>query len=196
MNKEKLKIEYIDIKKLRENKYNPKQMTEKEAIDLEKSITEFGVVDPLIVNKAKGREGILIGGHQRLKIYKKLNFKEVPVVWVDIPDLEKEKELCLRLTKNTGSWDLDLLANFEEEELIGAGWEKDELMELFSLDSAENMKVNEKDLMIITVEMPEAPKLKERMAFYCDNMDEYNKISRYFKKKGNELDKDKLLKML
>ena len=134
MEKEKLKIEYIDIKKLRGNKYNPKRMTEKEAIDLEKSITEFGVVDPIIVNKAKGREGILVGGHQRLKIYKKLNFKEVPVVWVDIPDLEKEKELCLRLSKNTGSWDNDLLANFGEEELVNVGWESEELDEIFGLD--------------------------------------------------------------
>ena len=69
----KLKIEYIDINQLKPNEYNPKQMTEKEAKDLEKSIVEFGMVDPLIVNKAKGREGIIIGGHQRYRIYQKLN---------------------------------------------------------------------------------------------------------------------------
>ena len=128
----KLKIEYVDIGRLKENEYNPKKMTEKEAIDLERSITEFGVVDPLIVNKAKGREGILVGGHQRLKIYKKLNFKEVPIVWLDISDLKKEKELCLRLTKNTGSWDWDLLANFSEDLLKDVGWLDEELCEIFT----------------------------------------------------------------
>ena len=81
MENNKLKIEYVDISKLKENEYNPKKMSEVEAKNLEKSITEFGIVDPLIVNRAKGREGIIIGGHQRFKIYKKLKIKEVPVVW-------------------------------------------------------------------------------------------------------------------
>ena len=60
-NKEKLKIEYVSIKGIRPNEYNPKKMTEKEAQELEESITKFGPVDPIICNKAEGREGRIIG---------------------------------------------------------------------------------------------------------------------------------------
>lgn len=134
MENNKLKIEYVDISKLKENEYNPKKMSEVEAKNLEKSITEFGIVDPLIVNRAKGREGIIIGGHQRFKIYKKLKIKEVPVVWLDIPDLRREQELCLRLSRNTGSFDFDLLANFDENLLKDIGWEREELDEIFGLE--------------------------------------------------------------
>ncbi len=134
MEERQLKIEYIPIEQLRPNEYNPKQMTDKEARDLERSIVEFGIVDPLIVNKAKGREGIIIGGHQRYKIYQKLGFKKVPVIYLDIPDINKEKELCLRLSKNTGNWDYDLLANFDEDLLKDIGWEGEELDEIFGLE--------------------------------------------------------------
>ena len=77
-------------------------MTQKEAEDLEKSIELFGIVDPLILNKAEGREGILIGGHQRLKVYQKMGYTSIPVVFLNIPDLEKERELSLRLSKKIG----------------------------------------------------------------------------------------------
>jgi len=144
MKQNNLQIEYVSIEILKPNEYNPKQMTEKEAKDLEKSIVEFGMVDPLIVNKAEEREGIIIGGHQRYKIYQKLGYEKVPVIWLDIPDLKKEQELCLRLSKNIGSWDYDLLANFQENLLKDVGFD-DELDEIFGLDIADEFDI-EKEL--------------------------------------------------
>lgn len=129
----KLEIVYVSIEKIKPNEYNPKTMTQKETEELEKSITEFDIVDPLLVNSAEGREGILIGGHQRLKIYKKMGIKEVPVVYRNIPDMKKERKLCLSLSKNLGSWDWDLLANFDEEELLSVGFDSDELEQRFNL---------------------------------------------------------------
>jgi ParB-like chromosome segregation protein Spo0J len=64
-----LKIEYVPLSEIRPNEYNPKLMTKKEAQDLEKSIIKFGMVDPLIVNGAEKRRGIIIGGHQRYQIH-------------------------------------------------------------------------------------------------------------------------------
>jgi len=136
----KLKIEYILLKDLKPNEYNPKRMTEKEAKDLEESIVRFGLVDPLIVNNAEGRKNIIIGGHQRYKIYQKLKFDNIPVVYVNIPDIKRERELCLRLSKNTGSWDDDLLVNFDEEELLDIGFTENELRlksDLMDLDGRE-----------------------------------------------------------
>jgi len=129
----KLSIEYVDIDKIRPNEYNPKNMTEKEEKELTESITTFGRVEPLLCNQAKGREGFIIGGHQRFKIYKKMGYKTVPVSWINIPDLEKERELCLRLSKNTGSWDWGLLADYDEEMLMTVGFEEPELEARFNL---------------------------------------------------------------
>ena len=133
MKKEDMKVEYINIDKIKPNEYNPKKMTQKEAEELESSIEKFGIVDPMIMNKAKERKGILIGGHQRLKIYKKMGFTRIPIVWVNIPDIEKERELCLRLSKNVGSWDWDLLANFDEDLLLDVGFDNDELEIRFNI---------------------------------------------------------------
>ena len=130
---ERLKIEYVPIETIKPNEYNPKGMTKKEAEDLEESISDFDIVDPLIANKAPGREGRIIGGHQRYIIYKKMGIEEIPVIFLTIPDLEKEKELCLRLSKNTGSWDYDLLANFDQEQLIKVGFEEEELESRFDI---------------------------------------------------------------
>ena len=121
--KNDIKIEYVSIEIIKFNEYNPKAMSKKEEKELRESIEEFGVVDPLIVNSAKGRENILVGGHQRLKIYQKLRYKKVPVIFIDEPDLKREQKLCLRLSKNVGSWDMDLLSCLDESLLLGVGFD-------------------------------------------------------------------------
>lgn len=129
----KLKISYVLIKDLKPAEYNPRQMTEKQAADLEQSIKRFGIVDPVIVNQHPGRSGTIIGGHQRVKIAERLGINTVPVVYVDLDEVQ-EKELNLRLNKNLGEWDFDMLANFDTEMLEDVGWGKDELADIFQLD--------------------------------------------------------------
>ncbi|GAF94568.1 unnamed protein product, partial [marine sediment metagenome] len=74
-------------------------------------------------------------------------------VYIDISDIEKEKELCVRLSKNVGSWDWDLLSNFDLEALKNFGFESEELDKLLDLRPD-----NEKDDEIPDV--PEEPKSK------------------------------------
>ena len=116
-----------DVKNLIFAEYNPRELTKDQHQDLKDSITRFGFVDPLIVNTHKERKNILVGGHQRLRIAKELGYKDVPCVEVDLtPD--KEKELNVRLNKNTGQWDWDALANhFDVGELLEWGFSEDEL---------------------------------------------------------------------
>jgi len=116
-----------DVKNLIFAEYNPRELTQDQHQDLKDSITRFGFVDPLIVNTHKERKNILVGGHQRLKIAKELGYKDVPCVEVDLtPD--KEKELNVRLNKNTGQWDWDALANhFDVGELLEWGFTEEEL---------------------------------------------------------------------
>lgn len=99
---------------------------------LRESIRRFGLVDPIICNKAPGRENIVIGGNFRLNVAKDLGYKDVPVVYVKIEDVEKERELTIRLNKNTGEWDLDLLTTFNETLLKDVGFSSEELDNIFS----------------------------------------------------------------
>ncbi len=101
--------------------YNPRRLTEKQEKHLTESLTEFGLVDPVIVNMNSDRKNIIIGGHQRLKVWQKLGNKEIDCVELDL-SIEKEKELNIRLNANTGEWDIDLLlGEWEQFELESWG---------------------------------------------------------------------------
>jgi len=130
---DKLKIHYIPINDLIPAEYNPRQMTEKQVKDLTESIKRFGLVDPLIVNKHPERKNIIIGGHMRWKIAKELGIDIVPCVFIEV-DEQQEKELNLRLNRNLGEWDFDLLASFDGELLKAAGWQQFEINRIFQLD--------------------------------------------------------------
>ena len=109
--------------------YNPRRLTEKQEKHLTESLIEFGLVDPVIVNMNSDRKNIIIGGHQRLKVWQKLGNKEIDCVELDL-SIEKEKELNIRLNANTGEWDIDLLTSewdkFELEEWgVDIEWEED-----------------------------------------------------------------------
>ena len=113
-----MKIELIKIDKLKPARYNPRQISTKQYKDLKESITKFGLVDPIIVNK----DMTVIGGHQRLKICKELTFIDVDCVILDLSK-EQERELNIRLNKNTGDFDMDILANeFDVTELKDWGF--------------------------------------------------------------------------
>jgi len=126
---------YIKLSEIKPNEYNPKRIKKADLEALKESLKRFGQVTPLVLNKAKGRENILIGGHQRLKAMKELGWKEAWVVYVDIPDLEKEKELCLRLSKNQGDWDVEKLSKIDFSLLKEVGWTKRELNSLLDFTS-------------------------------------------------------------
>ncbi len=131
-----MEIVNVKIKELKSASYNPRQMTEKQAQDLTESIKKFGMVDPIIVNSHPGRENVIVGGHQRLKIADILGFVEVPVYYVNL-DEKSEQELNLRLNRNVGQWDWEMLANFEKEMLLEVGFESQELDKGFGLNEVE-----------------------------------------------------------
>ena len=128
--------------------YNPRQLSKDQFKYLKDSIHRFGLVDPIIINKNKDRKNIIIGGHQRTKVAKAMGIKEVPCVELDL-NYDKERELNIRLNKNTGDWDYDLLANnFDIEELHDWGFDDSELkLDLFE---------EEIDGLIDDDEIPEA----------------------------------------
>lgn len=130
----KVSIVYVPITELHPSEYNPRKISKESLEQLKESIQRFQIVDPIIVNAASNRKNIVIGGHMRLRGAKELGFKEVPAVYINIPDIKREQELNIRLNKNTGTWDFELLANFNEEFLSNIGFSSEELDEVFGID--------------------------------------------------------------
>ena len=133
-----LEIVQVKITDLKPAQYNPRKWSESATKQLTESISKFGLVDAVLVNSAKDRHNIVIGGHFRLKVAKDLGIKEVPVVYIDIPDEAKEKELNIRLNKNLGDWDYELLAEFDESLLADIGFVSEELDEIFDLSTEDD----------------------------------------------------------
>lgn len=111
--------------------YNPRAISEKERRDLEDSIKEFGTVVPIVLNIGT-RENVLIGGHQRVDIYADLGINDIDVM---VPSRElterEERSLNLRLNKNVGHWDDDLLKAMDMDLLLETGFGDDELQSIF-----------------------------------------------------------------
>ena len=139
-----LKIIYVPISALKPATYNPRTISESSLNDLKESIFRFGTVDPIIVNSSPARKNIVIGGHMRLRASKELDLKTIPVVYVNIPDIGKEKELNLRLNKNTGEWDYEKLKSFDMDLLTDVGFSENDLSDMW----AENLEVEGDDFDI------------------------------------------------
>lgn len=87
--------------------YNPRvalKPSDPEYQSIERSLREFGYVDPIIINQ----DGTIIGGHQRAAVLKALDQKEVDVVVLDLSK-QDEKALNIALNKVGGEWDEELL---------------------------------------------------------------------------------------
>ena len=109
--------------------YNPRKINKVQEQDLKDSLTRFGLVDPIIININKERKNIVIGGHQRLKVWADLGNSEIDCNQLDLT-LDKERELNIRLNKNGGSFDDELVKEyFDYEELTEWGFTPDELFE-------------------------------------------------------------------
>lgn len=132
-----MQIEMVEIDKLQGASYNPRKMPEKEMRKLKRSIQEFGWAEPIVVNKMAGREGIIVGGHQRWQAAKELGLKEVPVVYVELTE-DKEKSLNVALNRISGEWQEDKLTELlisldqENKDLTLTGLDDREIDRLLS----------------------------------------------------------------
>ena len=142
-----MRITLIKIDSLKPSLYNPRQITGKQYEDLKKSIDKFGLCKPIVININPERLYNVIGGHQRLQILREMGAQKIPTVSVNLSE-EDEKELNVRLNKNGGQWDIDLLSNFDVVDLKEWGFKDIELG--FNIDKIDEDKdititVKEKD---------------------------------------------------
>jgi len=120
------------IKDLKIAGYNPRKISQADMNNLMKSIKEFGMVEPVVVNK----DDTVIGGHQRIAACEKLGIDTVPVIYMDLTK-RKEKLLNLALNRIHGDWDdlklgeifQDLKITADDPDLSGfSGEEIDEVL--------------------------------------------------------------------
>jgi DNA modification methylase len=138
---QQIQIEQLPIGDLRPDPANPRWISDQELETLTRSISEFGLIDPII---ARREDKMVIGGHQRLLAARKLGYKTVPVVLTDLT-VEQAHLLNIALNKISGSFDQELLARLLKElqevpniDLSLSGFEDDELKKLLkSLDARE-----------------------------------------------------------
>ena len=117
----------INTEDLKKAEYNPRQISPHDYEALKESIEKFGFAEPLVVNCHEERSNIVIGGHQRLRAAQDLGIKEIPCFVVSLPE-DEERELNIRLNRNTGEFDFDALANhFDAGDLLDWGMTAREL---------------------------------------------------------------------
>jgi len=120
-------LESRPIKSLKAYSKNPRKLTSEQYTHLHKSLEKFGLIDKPIVN----HDNTIIGGHQRISVLKKDGIKDIEC-WIPERQLEEREieELNIRLNKNTGEWDWDILANeWEVNDLIDWGFSPEEIFD-------------------------------------------------------------------
>ena len=154
----KLEIVNVPIEQLIPADYNPRYMKEEDRQEIKASLQKFGFVEPVVVNKNPDRMNIIVGGHQRVTVAKEdLHFTEVPCVFIYLT-LEQEKELNLRLNKNTGRWNEGKLEEFFTKDFLKSVGFQDEDLKFY-------LSEFEKKFDAITdrnCEMPLVPKFSEK----------------------------------
>ena len=107
-----MKIEKVKISELNSPDWNPRYITEEDFNKLKNSIETFGYIDPIIVNKYNMN---IVGGNQRYQALVKLGYEDVDVIFIDEPNLDREKALNIALNKISGDWDTAKLNSLVEE---------------------------------------------------------------------------------
>jgi hypothetical protein len=105
-----MKLEKRRVNELKYYPGNPRKMSKEVLEKLKKSLREFGVVEPLVINP----DNEVIGGNQRLRALRELGIEDVDVVVVSLPK-SKEKALNIALNQIQGEFDEDLLRIFLED---------------------------------------------------------------------------------
>ncbi len=115
------------IKDLRPAGYNPRRLTSRSYGLIKDSLEKYGFVVPVVVNASPKRKDIIIGGHQRVKVWGDMGHDSVPCTYQDIEDIEKEKALNITLNKVSADWDEDKLMEWTKGELFNFGFKTHEL---------------------------------------------------------------------
>lgn len=103
-----LKVEYIDIDKLKPYAKNARKHQQADVDTIKNSILEFGMCDPIGV---WGGDNTIVEGHGRLIALKQLGYKKVPCIRLDFLTDEQRRAygLAHNKTAEMSEWDFEFL---------------------------------------------------------------------------------------
>lgn len=176
-----MKIKERKIKDLIRAEYNPRELTKEQENQLKDSLQRFGIVDPVIVNIHEDRKDIIIGGHQRTKVWESLGNDKIPTVELELT-LEKEKELNVRLNKNTGQFDMEMLQeHFNTDDLIEWGFEEYEFATI--AEDVDYSILDDEDLDNELDEMTNGVKRAIQIEFESEHYEEAQELVKYWRER-------------
>lgn len=121
------RLEYVPVEKIHANPFQPREYVLEEPLaDLKKSIEQYGIIVPLIVNKEPGRYS-LVAGQRRLQAARELGFKFVPAM--------------VRTLNSRQVMEISYMENLHREELS-----KIDIVEMFDRISRRYPKIEEGEL--------------------------------------------------
>jgi hypothetical protein len=110
-----IEVKTVKLSDMSPRQDNPRKIDDKNMSALDKSIEQFGLVQPIVWNSQTGN---IVGGHQRYKILRSNGVETTEAVVVNLtPD--REKALCAALNDphNEGEWTpaaLEILESIEQ----------------------------------------------------------------------------------
>ena len=115
-----MKIETIQISKIKLNPNNPRLIKDDKFTKLVQSIKDFPEmlnIRPIVVNE----DMIILGGNMRFKACKEAGLKEVPIIKASGLSAEKQREFLIKDNVSGGEWDFELLKDWDALELESWG---------------------------------------------------------------------------
>jgi len=103
--------------------YNPRKISSAALGRLRRSLDDFGMVAPVVLNRRSAEKGwadsdepVIVGGHQRVKAAELNGMDKMPVTWVDLDSgMEKALNIALNNPAMAGDWDVDRLKGILQE---------------------------------------------------------------------------------
>lgn len=154
------------ISELKPADYNPRRISKQQRASLRDGMAKFGWAGSFaVINVNSERKDIIISGHQRIDIWENdLKYTTCPCLELNLSE-EDERELNIRLNKNGGEFDMDLLSRFfDNEDLVLYGFSASELPSVDDLDDSPGMLLDE---IPDDPVYPIVPKFNEKYSMFC-----------------------------
>jgi DNA modification methylase len=133
-----MSIKIVDIKTVKPNPSNPRNIKDHKFTQLVKSIRHFPEMlqlRPIVVDS----DNIVLGGNMRLKACIEAGLKEVPIIVASELTDEQQKEFIIKDNVGFGEWDWEQLANeWEIEQLSDWGLDLPIEMEDTEIEAVED----------------------------------------------------------
>src|SRR3990167_4273691 len=183
----------VKISEIHSFKDNPRTITEEDFNDVKESLAEDGDWGILVVDT----DGTILAGNQRYRALLEQGVKEVDVKIAPKKLTQKERRrIILRSNRTKGKDNFDILANWDESDLLSGWLSEEEIMMRIGLNEAESQYVDEDRFNVLMVMPPNSPQLKERINLNCKSLEEYLKVKEYVSKNGVEEIMEKILEMV